>query len=681
MLPEADSRRRLTTTGHTHLHMFLVRCPDDKILAPTVMLKTRWPAGFLRDLPFLPPLHSCAAPHAPSFLIDVKSRPNIFTHSLTIKQCQNLTLRRLIGATLWLFVRPARRIMLLQGMWGIPESTIDLCKTRRTRIEKKNSLTKWDGGGLDDERVGSWFTHKTYCTYWFWGVFAAEARAGGILTCRAALTSWGHRIAHLSAGKRIPGPPMPSYQPHLPLPLRLWLRRIVSHLLIWGSGATVAGAPASHPSDPRSILGGFTPGFTHVGIVLDDAACRRVFSGISRFPRPCISMLLHMHLTSPSSNLKDSMLRAAKISPLFTLELTHLDHITSAPSGGDIPYAELSHKKSRFVPNLVRINLRLDSHIRQSSVRPAVIRQSFSPECRQNPVAHPSVDRKKVALRLVEDRVTDGRTDDWRMRRTIVSPASAKSAQDISTSSPTKRCPGYKLRTPRLTRADCRRPRTQQRPHDGRRPGRTLVVHAGHVAGCLSSRGWPIHDGAISPAAEKQVRLRGRTSALRDWSSPPAPSRQSGRSHGDDDSPPSAHLFPVPFHPHRPYFWGEHQHPSSTPQDPLLLRTVDNSDCIAACLPGGRGSAPPASKRHEHLMDSTATVQQVTCHFTAEPQRPVISHTTHNNLIAMGYKSHRPTSVILLISRHYAQRLKWARELPHWTIDAWKRVTWMDEST
>ncbi|KAJ8880024.1 hypothetical protein PR048_020646 [Dryococelus australis] len=30
MLPEADSRRRLTTAGHTHLHAFLVRSPDDK---------------------------------------------------------------------------------------------------------------------------------------------------------------------------------------------------------------------------------------------------------------------------------------------------------------------------------------------------------------------------------------------------------------------------------------------------------------------------------------------------------------------------------------------------------------------------------------------------------------------------------------------------------------------------
>ncbi|KAJ8871842.1 hypothetical protein PR048_028182 [Dryococelus australis] len=46
--------------------------------------------------------------------------------------------------------------------------------------------------------------------------------------------------------------------------------------------------------------------FTRVfacGIVLDDAASRRVSSGIFRFPHPCIPVLLHTHLASPSSAL------------------------------------------------------------------------------------------------------------------------------------------------------------------------------------------------------------------------------------------------------------------------------------------------------------------------------------------------------------------------------------------
>ncbi|KAJ8875321.1 hypothetical protein PR048_023216 [Dryococelus australis] len=44
--------------------------------------------------------------------------------------------------------------------------------------------------------------------------------------------------------------------------------------------------------------------FSHVRIVTDDAAGRRVLSGISRFPRPRIPALLHSHPISPSSALK-----------------------------------------------------------------------------------------------------------------------------------------------------------------------------------------------------------------------------------------------------------------------------------------------------------------------------------------------------------------------------------------
>ncbi|KAJ8882678.1 hypothetical protein PR048_014490 [Dryococelus australis] len=63
-------------------------------------------------------------------------------------------------------------------------------------------------------------------------------------------------------------------------------------LITYMAGATVAqwlrrSPPTTAIHDPGSIPGGFTPGFSHVGIVLDDAACRRVFSGYSRLsPAP-----------------------------------------------------------------------------------------------------------------------------------------------------------------------------------------------------------------------------------------------------------------------------------------------------------------------------------------------------------------------------------------------------------
>ncbi|KAJ8884368.1 hypothetical protein PR048_016225 [Dryococelus australis] len=51
--------------------------------------RCRWSAGFLGDLPFPPALHSGAAPYSPRFSLigsqyfDVKSRPNLFTHSFS----------------------------------------------------------------------------------------------------------------------------------------------------------------------------------------------------------------------------------------------------------------------------------------------------------------------------------------------------------------------------------------------------------------------------------------------------------------------------------------------------------------------------------------------------------------------------------------------------------------------
>ncbi|KAJ8897903.1 hypothetical protein PR048_003260 [Dryococelus australis] len=58
-----------------------------------------------------------------------------------------------------------------------------------------------------------------------------------------------------------------------------------------------------------------TSGFSHVGIVPNDAAGRRVFWGITRFSRPSIPALLHT-FKSPSSALKTSLLRAVQISSL-----------------------------------------------------------------------------------------------------------------------------------------------------------------------------------------------------------------------------------------------------------------------------------------------------------------------------------------------------------------------------
>ncbi|KAJ8881180.1 hypothetical protein PR048_017653 [Dryococelus australis] len=83
--------------------------------------------------------------------------------------------------------------------------------------------------------------------------------------------------------------------------IREWPRRKMSR------GGVVVRLLASHRGEPGLIPGGVAPGFSHVGIVSDDAAGRRVFSGIFRLPRSCIPVPLHIHLALTTSALKTSI--------------------------------------------------------------------------------------------------------------------------------------------------------------------------------------------------------------------------------------------------------------------------------------------------------------------------------------------------------------------------------------
>ncbi|KAJ8891835.1 hypothetical protein PR048_004389 [Dryococelus australis] len=101
---------------------------------------------------------------------------------------------------------------------------------------------------------------------------------------------------------------------------------------------------ASHQGEPVSIPGRVTARFFASGNrVPGDVGGRRVFSGISRFPRPCIPALFRSHIIPPSSALTTSMLRATQISPP-----TH--HSWSAGFLGDLQFPYSLH--SRAVPYL-----------------------------------------------------------------------------------------------------------------------------------------------------------------------------------------------------------------------------------------------------------------------------------------------------------------------------------------
>ncbi|KAJ8873968.1 hypothetical protein PR048_024808 [Dryococelus australis] len=67
----------------------------------------------------------------------------------------------------------------------------------------------------------------------------------------------------------------------------------------------------------QDSISGRVTGFSHVGIVPDDAIGSASFSSwISRFPRPFIPALLHTRAPLHASALKSSLLRAAQISSL-----------------------------------------------------------------------------------------------------------------------------------------------------------------------------------------------------------------------------------------------------------------------------------------------------------------------------------------------------------------------------
>ncbi|KAJ8869720.1 hypothetical protein PR048_028715 [Dryococelus australis] len=65
--------------------------------------------------------------------------------------------------------------------------------------------------------------------------------------------------------------------------------------ILRGRGGWAVRLLACHPRRTR---------FSHVGIVTGDAAGRWFFLGICRFPHPCVPMLIHYHLISPSSDQK-----------------------------------------------------------------------------------------------------------------------------------------------------------------------------------------------------------------------------------------------------------------------------------------------------------------------------------------------------------------------------------------
>ncbi|KAJ8868758.1 hypothetical protein PR048_030298 [Dryococelus australis] len=85
-----------------------------------------------------------------------------------------------------------------------------------------------------------------------------------------------------------------------------------SFIVYWGRSGVLVRLLASQLCEQGLIPGGVTPGFSHVGIVPDDVAGWRVFSGIFRSPYTLIPALLQAHFTSIGSKDLDNSTVALK---------------------------------------------------------------------------------------------------------------------------------------------------------------------------------------------------------------------------------------------------------------------------------------------------------------------------------------------------------------------------------
>ncbi|KAJ8895332.1 hypothetical protein PR048_000658 [Dryococelus australis] len=97
-----------------------------------------------------------------------------------------------------------------------------------------------------------------------------------------------------------------------------------------GRDGVVVRLPASHQGEPGSIPGGVAPGFSHVEILLDGVAGRRVFSGISRPSRPCTPAQLQTRLTPPPRSAAETTLLSTAQSSRHSITHHSLIRLLSA---------------------------------------------------------------------------------------------------------------------------------------------------------------------------------------------------------------------------------------------------------------------------------------------------------------------------------------------------------------
>ncbi|KAJ8888298.1 hypothetical protein PR048_007785 [Dryococelus australis] len=248
-----------------------------------------------RGSPPLPlPFHSGAAPRSPHFTLigsqdfDVKSRPTLFTNSLH-----------------------SLHILEQQHSCPVAPSWFETRPKIGSKIEKENCCTiraqSWTGDRNEVHFEPPLKSRSEISSHRRQISSVGRAPNSG----DAAGQGLKHQIVVCCSSKaKVPNSGAAAGQ-GLENPMKKFHDTRFS-----GGGGVVVRLLAPYLCEPGEISGRAASGFSHVGIVQDDAACRRVLSGISRFPCPCIPALLRTHLVSSTSALKTVMSRAVQISPL-----------------------------------------------------------------------------------------------------------------------------------------------------------------------------------------------------------------------------------------------------------------------------------------------------------------------------------------------------------------------------
>ncbi|KAJ8878849.1 hypothetical protein PR048_019438 [Dryococelus australis] len=278
-------------------------------------------AGLFGDHTLPPPLHSGAAPYPPRFAcvgsqdLGVKSGMDLHVFCETVV-CANTHLiykvQRHDGNT----ARLARRGDETPGVRASVAHELALAKAKNVtpnsagiewRVSDPNSTCGKERMALCLERNGSTSDSSSACLRWTLGQQGPSdvTTLSNLQPC----TKYSAVVTLSGTGKTTNRTvtfttPLNCDERHAKLHLDGFisasvLRKTYGQIAYKVVGTAVDERLASYQGEQGSIPGRATPGPTDAGIVPDDAAGRRVFSGISRLPRPFIPVLLHTHINHP----------------------------------------------------------------------------------------------------------------------------------------------------------------------------------------------------------------------------------------------------------------------------------------------------------------------------------------------------------------------------------------------